>query len=71
MDESGNRFMKKHHAKKAGMPPGSIIYVGDGNPSPTVVSLIDFTEADVMEKKGITLEGARKAIAAQPWSGSV
>ncbi len=38
------------------MPPGSVIYVGDGSPSPTSVSVIDFTEADVMEKKGITLE---------------
>lgn len=56
MQISGNRFMKKHHAKKVGMPPGSVIYVGDGNPSPTVVSLIDYTEADVVEKKGITFE---------------
>jgi len=56
MEMSGNRFMKKHHAKKAGMPPGSIIYVGDGSPSPTAVSLIDYTEEDVMEKNGITLE---------------
>jgi len=55
MEMSGNRFMKKHHAKKAGMPPGSIIYVGDGSPSPTAVSLIDYTEEDVMEKNGITL----------------
>lgn len=56
MEMSGNRFMKKHHSKKAGMPPGSVIYVGDGSPSPTSVSVIDYTEADVMEKKGITFE---------------
>ncbi|HNX48080.1 MAG TPA: magnesium/cobalt transporter CorA [Methanomassiliicoccales archaeon] len=53
---SGNRFMKKHHSKKTGMPPGSVIYVGDGSPSPTEVSVIDYTEADVLEKKGITFD---------------
>ncbi len=56
MEMSGNRFMKKHHSKKTGMPPGSIIYVGDGIPSPTEVSLIDYTEEDIMEKKGITYD---------------
>lgn len=56
MEMSGSRFMKRHHARKVGMPPGSIIYVGDGSPSPTTVSLIDYTEADVVERKGITYD---------------
>lgn len=38
------------------MPPGSIVYVGDGSPSPTTVSLIDYTESEVMERTGVTLE---------------
>ena len=48
--------MRRHMTKKVGMPPGSLLYVGDGGPVPTIVSLIDYTEEQVREKVGVTLE---------------
>ncbi|MBP8685554.1 MAG: magnesium/cobalt transporter CorA [Methanomassiliicoccales archaeon] len=56
MEIAGSRSMRRHANKKVGMPPGSMIYVGDGSPSPTTVSLMDYTETEVMEKTGVTLE---------------
>lgn len=56
MDRVTDRFLRKHSTKKVGMPPGSIIYVGDGVPAPTTVSMIDYTESEVKEGTGITLE---------------
>jgi len=38
------------------MPPGSLVYIGDRGPVPTTVSAIDFTETEMVEKVGITLE---------------
>jgi len=38
------------------MPPGSLVYIGDRGPVPTIVSAIDFTETEMVEKVGITLE---------------
>lgn len=56
MERPSARVMRRNVTKKVGMPPGSIVYVGDGSPSPTTVSLIDYTESEVMERTGVTLE---------------
>ncbi|MDD1771996.1 MAG: magnesium/cobalt transporter CorA [Methanomassiliicoccales archaeon] len=54
--EMKTRLLRRHINKKVGLPPGSLVYVGDGGPSPTTVSVIDYTETEVIEKTGITLE---------------
>jgi len=41
---------------KVGMPPGSLVYIGETGPAPTTVCLLDYTESDVLEKTGVTLE---------------
>lgn len=56
MVEFKTRLLRRQITKKVGLPPGSLVYVGDGGPSPTTVSVIDYTETEVMEKTGITLE---------------
>lgn len=56
MDIKRPSLLRKQIAHKIGMPPGSLIYVGDGKPSDTTVSLMDYTEKDVVEKVGVTLE---------------
>jgi magnesium transporter len=53
------RPMRRHMTKKVGLPPGSLLYVGDGGPAPTTVSLIDYTEEQVMEREGVTWEECR------------
>jgi magnesium transporter len=50
------RLSRRHVNKKVGMPPGSLVYVGNGGPTCTTVSAIDYTETEVIEKTGITLE---------------
>jgi len=47
MEMSSDRFTKRRHAKRAGMPPGPIAYVSDGGPFSTSLSPMDRTEACV------------------------
>lgn len=47
------RTRKKHYAKKAGMPPGSLIYVGDIDTAQTgkpVLTILAYDAADASEK---------------------
>ncbi|MCG7844787.1 MAG: magnesium/cobalt transporter CorA [Methanomassiliicoccales archaeon] len=55
MEKRGLRLMHRQTTKKVGMPPGSLIYIGDGTPTPTKISVLDYTETAVLEKTGITL----------------
>ncbi|MCX6650975.1 MAG: magnesium/cobalt transporter CorA [Methanomassiliicoccales archaeon] len=55
--ESGKTKANTQRATtKVGMPPGSLVYIGETGPAPTTVCLLDYTETDVLEKTGVTLE---------------
>ncbi len=43
--------MKFHFKKKIGMPPGSLVYMGDSKESHTSISLIEYNETSYDEKK--------------------
>ena len=56
MEIKGLRLMHRQISKKVGMPPGSLVYIGDGTPAATKISVLDYTETEVLEKTDITLE---------------
>ena len=43
------RLIKKH-SRKAGLPPGTLVYVGEKRVEKTTISVIDYNEADVNER---------------------
>lgn len=48
-----NKLLDKPHSRKAGLPPGSLIYVGDEEAaSSTKLSLIQYNQDDYIEHKG-------------------
>ncbi len=56
MERKSYRLMHRQTTKKVGMPPGSLVYIGDSGPSSTIISVLDYTEMDLVEKTGITIE---------------
>jgi magnesium transporter len=61
MRKQKNTIQKKHHSKKIGMPPGSLIYVGKADndvsqlDKPTI-SIIEYDAADFIERT-LTIDG--------------
>jgi magnesium transporter len=54
----------RQHSKKAGLPPGSLVTLGNGKEAKETVSLIDFTETQVTEKHNISPAECKDHIAA-------
>lgn len=46
----------KSRSKKAGLPPGSLVYVGDKKPEKTTIVIIDYDEETFLEKNVKTIE---------------
>lgn len=44
----------KHHTKKIGLPPGSLVHTSNGKESKVTISVIDFDEKRLIEKQDIS-----------------
>ena len=62
------RLMKKRSAK-AGLPPGSLVYVGDRREHDTRISVIDYEEQHVEERDIATIDGSCPTTTATSDSG--
>ena len=48
--------LTKQRSKKAGLPPGSLVHIGEKKGDPTKVAILDYDEAHVQEKEVETIE---------------
>ena len=47
---------KKYHNKKAGLPPGTLVYVGEERTAPIRMTVINYDETDLQERTVETIE---------------
>jgi magnesium transporter len=45
------RKLTKKRSKKAGLPPGTLVYIGDGKPTEPKITVLDYDEATFQEKE--------------------
>lgn len=50
-----SRYVKKR-SKKAGLPPGTLVYIGDRKPDGVKITILDYNEADFHEMDAGTVE---------------
>lgn len=48
----------KKRSKKAGLPPGSLVLIGEQHHEPVQITGLDYDEASCREKRGLSVEGA-------------
>ena len=53
----------RRHSKKAGLPPGTVVYVGEQRVGKGTISIIDYSEADVNERVVASPEDCRQYLA--------
>ena len=49
--KAAKRAQRKLHGKKVGLPPGSLVYVGEETASPSVFSLTEYDADGVIETR--------------------
>ena len=50
-----SRFLRKR-SKKAGLPPGTLVHIGERKVEKTKITLMDYSEKDFMEKEVMKIE---------------
>lgn len=52
----------KRRSRKAGLPPGTLVYIGDKKTEKAFINIIDYNEAEVQEKSAVTPEECREYV---------
>lgn len=57
-----SRNLQKHDSKKAGLPPGSLVYTGDTKKEVSVIDIFNYSEKSYLEKKIGSIQECTKFI---------